>query len=67
MIKGTFPIGRFGSLQTPFYYYDVALLQETINVVKSELKKYDYHLYYALKANTNPRILSIMAKNGFSL
>jgi len=65
MIKGIFPTERFKGLQTPFYYYDMALLQDTIQVVKSELAKYGYHLYYALKANTNPRILSVMANNGF--
>ena len=63
-MKGTFPTEQFRNLQTPFYYYDVALLQKTIDVVKVELKKYNYHMHYAVKANTNPRILSIMAKNG---
>jgi len=64
MIKGTFPVGRFRNIQTPFYYYDVDLLQETLNVVKTEITKYGYHLHYAVKANANPRILSIIAKNG---
>ena len=64
MIKGSFPTGRFRNIQTPFYYYDVALLQETLHVVKSELQKYDYHLHYAIKDNANPRILSIIAQNG---
>ena len=64
MIKGTFPVEQFKFIQTPFYYYDTALLRETLEVVKSELKKYDYHLHYAIKANANPRILSIIAENG---
>jgi diaminopimelate decarboxylase len=64
MLKGTFPTEKFKTLQTPFYYYDVALLQETLNVVKSEAGKYNYHIHYAVKANANPRILSIIAGNG---
>ncbi|MDR1624191.1 MAG: diaminopimelate decarboxylase [Tannerellaceae bacterium] len=64
MLKGTFPIEKFKTLQTPFYYYDVELLKETLNVVKSEAGKYNYHIHYAIKANANPRILSIIAANG---
>ena len=64
-MKGFFPIGQFRNLQTPFYYYDVALLQKTLDIVNAELKKYDYQLHYAIKANANPHILSIIAKNGF--
>ena len=65
MLKGSFPIDKFKNLNTPFYYYDVKLLQETLNVVKSESGKYGYHVHYAVKANANPRILSIIASNGF--
>jgi diaminopimelate decarboxylase len=64
MIKGTFPIEKFKTLQTPFYYYDVELLKETLDVVKSEADKYNYLIHYAVKANANPRILSIIAENG---
>ena len=65
MLKGTFPIDKFKSLTTPFYYYDIELLKETLRTVKSEAGKYGYHVHYAIKANANPRILSIIAENGF--
>lgn len=64
MLKGTFPIDKLKGLQTPFYYYDVKLLQDTLDMVKTEAGKYDYHVHYAVKANANPRILSIIAENG---
>ena len=64
MLKGKFPINKFEGLVTPFYYYDVELLQETLNTVKSEAGRYGYHVHYAVKANANPRILSVIAKNG---
>jgi diaminopimelate decarboxylase len=64
MIKGIFPIDEFRKLKTPFYYYDIDLLQETISVVQSELGKYGYHCHYAIKANANPRILQIIAESG---
>lgn len=63
-MKGNFPIEKFKTLQTPFYYYDVELLQRTLEVVKEEAGKYDYHVHYAVKANANPRILHIIAASG---
>lgn len=64
MLKGIFPIEKFKALPTPFYYYDMGLLQETLDMVKAEAGKYGYHVHYAVKANANPRILSQIAFNG---
>ncbi|MDD2475747.1 MAG: diaminopimelate decarboxylase [Dysgonamonadaceae bacterium] len=65
MIKGKFPIHKFNSIETPFYYYDVNLLQQTINTIQSEIKDKPYHVHYALKANSNPRILQEISGKGF--
>lgn len=64
MLKGTFPIEQFKAIQTPFYYYNIELLKETLNLVKTEAGKYGYHTHYAVKANANPRILSVIAESG---
>ena len=65
-MKGTFPINKFRELTTPFYFYDTELLRKTLNAVKQEIDKYEnYHVHYAVKANANPKILSIIAANGF--
>lgn len=64
MLKGTFPIDKLKALPTPFYYYDIKLLQDTLDMVKNEAGKYGYHAHYAVKANANPRILSIIAASG---
>jgi diaminopimelate decarboxylase len=50
--------------KTPFYYYDLALLQKTIEVVKTESAKHGYHVHYAFKANTNLKIIEVIKKNG---
>ena len=63
-MKGTFPIEKFEVLETPFYYYDMALLKETLEVIKAESGKYGYHVHYAVKANANPRILETIAAQG---
>ena len=64
MLKGTFPIEKFEVLETPFYYYDMELLKETLEVIKAESGKYGYHVHYAVKANANPRILETIAAQG---
>ena len=42
---------------TPFYYYDIALLQATLDAIRHEIAQHpNYHVHYALKANANPRL-----------
>ncbi|MDR3269688.1 MAG: diaminopimelate decarboxylase [Tannerella sp.] len=64
MIKGTFPLDKLCSLRTPFYYYDTELLRKTLDRVNTETGRYGYHEHYAVKANANPRILSLIAQQG---
>ncbi len=65
MTKGTFPVESFKGLETPFYYYDVNLLKETLSIVKEITHKYGYVQHYAVKANANHKILQIIAAAGF--
>ena len=64
-MKGIFPIEKFKTLQTPFYYYNTDVLRSTLELVKSEAGKYGYHVHYAVKANANKKILTIIRENGF--
>ena len=66
MLKGSFPIKEFEGVKTPFYYYDMALLRRTLDAVRDIFRQNpDYRLHYAVKANANPRILSLIASYGF--
>ncbi|MDR1681809.1 MAG: diaminopimelate decarboxylase [Candidatus Symbiothrix sp.] len=67
MTKKVSPVAKFKSLRTPFYYYDADLLRATLQVVVEESSKYDYHIHYAVKANANPRILSIIHESGLGV
>ena len=61
----TLPINKFADIETPFYYYDVALLKETLECAQSEAAKHDdYHIHYAIKANFNARLLKIISEAG---
>jgi len=63
-MKTEFPTDKFKSLTTPFYYYDIDVLNNTLQALTSEAAKYDYHIHYAVKANANPRILSLIQQWG---
>ncbi len=65
MSKGIFPINKLQEIETPFYFYDTEVLNETLEKVKTESGKYGYSIHYAVKANANPQILSII--EGFGL
>ena len=58
-------IEKFKRLKTPFYYYDISLLQKTIDELKKEADKRNYQIHYAVKANANEGILQIINDNGF--
>lgn len=61
-----FPINKFNNIKTPFYYYDSELLRDTLSSLQKEIAKYDnYYMHYAIKANSNPKILKIIAQYGF--
>ena len=52
-------------IETPFYYYDMALLRATLATIMHEIAPYpNYHVHYALKANANPKLLHIIQQAG---
>jgi diaminopimelate decarboxylase len=55
----------FQNIATPFYYYDMDLMQRTFYNAISEAEKYNYQIHYALKANTNERVLQTALEYGF--
>ena len=64
-MKGQFPIERFQSIRTPFYYYDTELLRKTLNTIKEEASRHEgFVVHYAVKANANPKLLRIIREAG---
>ena len=61
-LKGTYPLDRFQSLPTPFYYYDTALLQHTLDTIREQIQdRPAWQVHYAVKANHNPVLLRQIA------
>ena len=64
-MKGTFPVDKYRQMETPFYNYDVNLLRETLRTIRTEADKYNkFCVHYAVKANANPKVLSIIRESG---
>ncbi len=56
---------ELGKTETPFYYYDLEMLRETLSVASGEAANRGFHVHYAVKANFNPVIMKIIAGFGF--
>ena len=62
-----FPVQKFESQATPFYYYDMELLHKTLDAVKAAAPDANFHVHYAIKANANPLVISEIAKAGLGV
>jgi diaminopimelate decarboxylase len=56
-------INRFNTLETPFYYYNIDLLNNTLEAIRKAAPS-SYHIHYALKANAHPTLLEPIRKAG---
>lgn len=64
-MKGIFPRERFEGVETPFYYYDTEVLRKTLTEINACSGKYaGYEVHYAVKANANQKVLSIISAAG---
>lgn len=60
-----FPLEKFQSVQTPFYYYDKNILQSTLDTINAEAGKYEgYKVHYAVKACVDQTVLGIINASG---
>ena len=62
-----FPLNTFANEQTPFYYYNLDLLEATLNEIKSCTSDVPFHVHYAVKANANDRILRTINDAGIGV
>ena len=58
------PTSELQAIPTPFYYYDMGLLNETLQTIHEQIEGLPYQVHYAIKANGNHHILSEIAKAG---
>ena len=58
-------IDRFEKIATPFYFYDMDLLRRTVDQVHDLAQKHNLRVHYAVKANSNEKILREISAKGF--
>ena len=58
-------IDRFEKIATPFYFYDMDLLRRTVDQVHELAQKHNLRVHYAVKANSNEKILREISAKGF--
>ena len=64
-MKGIFPIQKFETLRTPFYYYDLKVLRKTLRTINEEAGSHEgFVVHYAVKANANPKLLNVIREAG---
>lgn len=54
----------FKTCKTPFYYYDLDVLQNTLNEIKEHALSKGFHVHFALKANNEPKLLKLIKNAG---
>lgn len=62
-----FPLDKFNEVQTPFYYYDIELLEDTLNNINDCTKGLPFYVHYAVKANANDHILRTINTAGLGI
>lgn len=60
-------IQQFKQEDTPFYYYDLKLLRESVAAISKAANRYGYKLHYAMKANALPEILEVIHQAGMGV
>ena len=59
-------LNAFGQIETPFYYYDTALLGQTFDAARqASLQIPNTTVHFAVKSNANPRVLQYVRDAGF--
>jgi diaminopimelate decarboxylase len=58
-------IDKFNGLDTPFYYYDMEVLKNTLSACRDASAKHGFHVHYAMKANFNPKVIDTIQTYGF--
>ena len=55
----------FEGVKTPFYYYDKALLEQTLDTIEACTAGTPMRVHYAIKANPTPELLRLISQRGF--
>jgi diaminopimelate decarboxylase len=63
-LKNLLYMFNYGDVPTPYYLYDSALLRRTLEKASAAAARHDYRIHYAIKANNNPSVTSLISSYG---
>lgn len=58
---------QFQNLETPFFYYDLNVLENTLELIKKCVSDQPFKVHYAIKANANNRVLDLIKSHGLGI
>lgn len=58
---------RLRGIPTPFYLYDMKLLERTLEALTRASARHGYEVHYALKANFEPRVCELVRRFGLGV
>jgi len=60
-------LAQLSNHATPFYYYDLKLLDDTLDAINKSVENTCFKVHYAIKANANDEILERIKQKGFGI
>ncbi|MFT6167432.1 MAG: diaminopimelate decarboxylase [Vicingaceae bacterium] len=60
-------VAQLSNYPTPFFYYDLKLLDDTLDAINHAVKGAPFKVHYAIKANANDEILARIKLKGFGI
>ena len=54
-------------MRTPYYQYDLGILENTLKAIRENTPEADWHVHYAIKANANPLLLKLINEYGLDI
>ena len=60
-------VAQLSNHATPFYYYDLTLLDDTLDAINKSTEETSFKVHYAIKANANDEILERIKNKGFGI
>lgn len=64
MLTGSFPMSQLMRMETPFYYYDLAVLRRTLDTIQMDAHDTRCQVHYALRACATQEVLDEIARSG---
>ncbi|HLW15702.1 MAG TPA: diaminopimelate decarboxylase [Flavobacteriaceae bacterium] len=60
-------LSKLQKIATPYYYYDLRILDATLTAIRLAIKDLPYYIHYAMKANSNSPVLQKVKESGFGV